>query len=125
MSFLGKLFSSSNNSKSNNSNYYDLDPRLSKIYELGGMAERGDVEAQYTLGTCFLNGDGVPRNYKIAIDWYTKAYKQGHAKAAYQIGLMYLTGQAGYRDGQRAVEYFYIAYQLGSPEAKNALAKMH
>ena len=125
MSFFGKLFSSSFSNNSNRkSNNYDLDPRLSKIYELGGKADKGDIEAQYILGTCFLNGNGVSKNYKIAIDWFTKAYKHGHAKAAYQIGLMYLTGQAGYKDGQKAVEFFYIAYQMGLPEAKNALVKM-
>ena len=103
---------------------YDLNPQLANIYELGGKAEKGDSEAQYILGTCFLNGDVVSRNYPIAIKWYTKASEQGHAKATYQLGLMYLTGQAGYKDGQKAVEYFYDAYQMGLSEAKDALVKM-
>lgn len=44
-------------------------------------AECGDVYAQYNLGLCYLSGDGIRRNERIAINWFKKAAAQGYNKA--------------------------------------------
>lgn len=45
------------------------------------LAEQGDADAQYALGYMYHNGLGVPRNYKLAIQWMTAASAKGNQKA--------------------------------------------
>ena len=45
------------------------------------LAEQGDASAQYALGYLYHNGLGVPRNYKLAIQWMTAASAKGNEKA--------------------------------------------
>jgi septal ring-binding cell division protein DamX len=45
------------------------------------LAEQGDANAQYALGYLYHNGLGVPRNYKLAIQWMTAASAKGNEKA--------------------------------------------
>ena len=45
------------------------------------LAEQGDANAQYALGYMYHNGLGVPRNYKLAIQWMTAASAKGNEKA--------------------------------------------
>lgn len=45
------------------------------------LAEQGDANAQYALGYLYHNGLGVPRNYKLALQWMTAASAKGNQKA--------------------------------------------
>ena len=44
-------------------------------------AEQGDAEAQYKLGGCYLDGEGVARDKTEALKWWRKAAEQGHEEA--------------------------------------------
>jgi TPR repeat protein len=44
-------------------------------------AEQGNVNAQCSLGACYLHGEGVPRDKRQAISWLKKAAVQGDASA--------------------------------------------
>jgi len=44
-------------------------------------AASGDVVAQFNLGRCHENGDGVPRDLKKALYWYTMAAAQRNTEA--------------------------------------------
>ena len=41
------------------------------------MAELGDAEAQYNVGSCYQYGYGVEQNQKRALKWYKKAAWRG------------------------------------------------
>ena len=43
-------------------------------------AMQGDAEAQYQLGNCYYNGDGVRKDFSAAADWYREAAEQGYRK---------------------------------------------
>lgn len=45
-------------------------------------AKQGHVKAQYNLGVCYENGEGVTRNREEAVKWYIKAAEQGYLNAA-------------------------------------------
>ncbi len=49
-------------------------------------ADQGHDEAQYNLGLCYVNGDGVAKDVAEAEKWFRKAAAQGDelAKAALQ-----------------------------------------
>ena len=51
-------------------------------------AEQGVAEAQYNLGVCYYNGDGVDQNYTEAVKWLSKAADQGHDKAQTELRLL-------------------------------------
>ena len=41
------------------------------------LAEQGDARAQYNLGVMYAEGEGVPQDYKAAVQWYRRAAEQG------------------------------------------------
>lgn len=49
------------------------------------MAHRGSVNAQYILGEMYEEGRGVEQSNDKAIEWYTKAQRNGHQDAAIRI----------------------------------------
>jgi len=44
-------------------------------------AGQGNATAQYNLGTCYEDGNGVAKDNTQAADWYRKAADQGDADA--------------------------------------------
>jgi TPR repeat protein len=54
------------------------------------LAEEGDAKAQFTLGTLYSNGKGVPQDDAEAARWFRMAAEQGNEKA--QASLRRLTG---------------------------------
>ena len=51
-------------------------------------AEQGQVNAQFNLGFCCCNGQGVSQDYTEAVKWYRKAVEQGHVKAQMQLDIL-------------------------------------
>jgi Sel1 repeat-containing protein/sporulation related protein len=45
------------------------------------LAKQGHTDAQYALGYMYHNGLGVPRNYKLSIQWLSVASAKGNGKA--------------------------------------------
>jgi len=72
-------------------------------------AESGEASAQYNLGVVHKNGDGVPRNDKMALKWWTLAAQQGHPKAALNVGVMYQRGDLVPRNIATAIKWFSLA----------------
>jgi len=51
-------------------------------------AEQGHAEAQYNLGICYEDGDGVEWSYTEAEKWYAKAAAQGHEEAKLLLDIL-------------------------------------
>ena len=49
------------------------------IAEWQPLAENGNAEGQYWLGTLYSNGMGVPQSDEIALKWFRLAADQEHA----------------------------------------------
>lgn len=52
---------------------------------LGPLAQQGNPEAQYAIGTMYANGDGLPQDVARAERLFRAAAAQGHEKAREQI----------------------------------------
>ncbi|MEZ5543079.1 MAG: tetratricopeptide repeat protein [Pseudomonadota bacterium] len=52
-------------------------------------ANQGDSEAQYDVGTMYLNGRGVQASRATAVDWFTKAADQNNPQAITRLKLMH------------------------------------
>lgn len=46
-----------------------------------GLADKGHIHGEYSMGLRYLRGDGVERNEELGRAWLTKAAKQGHDEA--------------------------------------------
>jgi TPR repeat protein/S1-C subfamily serine protease len=88
-------------------------------------AEAGYAWAQYNLGIMYVNGKGVPQDYKEAVKWYTKAAEQGYASAQYNLGAMYAEGQVVPQDYKEAVKWYTKAAEQGYASAQFNLGTMY
>ena len=53
-------------------------------------AEKGDIDAQFTLGNSYLKGEnGLKKDSHEAVKWFKKAAEQSHANAQYTLGYLY------------------------------------
>jgi TPR repeat protein len=48
-------------------------------------ARQGDAKAQYNLGLCYRDGEGVRKNRRLAIRWLKDAAAKGHKGAANEL----------------------------------------
>ena len=53
------------------------------------LAQQGNEGAQFNLGQMYYNGEGVPKDYKQAAQWYQKAAEQNHTQAQFLLGFLY------------------------------------
>ena len=70
------------------------------------LAEQGDARAQFSFGLLYEKGDGVPRDYAKARQWYEKAAVRGDLEAAASLGTLHLNGQGGVQDYQKALDWY-------------------
>ena len=84
-------------------------------------ASQGNAAAQYNLGYCYRNGNGVYQSDKKAAEWLKKAAAQGHATAQYELGICYRDGKGVPQSEEKAVEWFEKAAKQGHAKATKAL----
>ena len=80
-------------------------------------ADMGEPNAQYNLGICYYNGQGVKQNFEEAVKWLKKAAEQGIVFAQYNLGVCYYSGQGVKQDFEEAVKWFRIAADQEFPAA--------
>ena len=81
------------------------------------LAQQGDPWAQYSLAVAYDDGLGVPRNFKLALEWYRRAGYQGLADAQYMTGRFYGNGRGVRQDPAKALFWFELAAAGGFPLA--------
>jgi len=88
------------------------------------LADQGDADAQYNLGSIYYFGKGITKNYQIAFEWYKKAAEQGHAQAQENLGSMYYRKGTTEND-QKAIKWFTKAAEQGDVEAQIMLGLIY
>ncbi|MFM5236634.1 tetratricopeptide repeat protein [Aeromonas veronii] len=91
---------------------------LSKIKQ---AAQKGEPEAQRTLGWMYSNGFEVPQSDEKAIFWYEKSAEQGNAKAQFFLGVRL----ASRGDNSQAYSWYTKAANQGDADAQFALGVMY
>jgi len=91
------------------------------LRELRPLAEQGDPAAQFYLGLLYENGDGVPRDFVKARQWYEKAAAQGEAKAQFYLGMQSAYGEGGPMDLVQAHMWYSLAAGNGNAHAPGYL----
>ena len=103
--------------------------------ELKPLAEQGDANAQFMLARLYQDGEGIPQDFKKAVNWYKRAAEQeigddklaflGIRTAQYNLGLMYKNGKGVQQNDQEAVKWYRLAAKLGDADAQNNLGNMY
>ena len=88
-------------------------------------AESGDAIAQANLGWMYQSGEGVPKDYAEAMNWFRLAADQGDAVAQRNLGVMYGRGQGVPQDYAEAVKWYRLAADQGYADAQSNLALMY
>jgi len=88
-------------------------------------AERGDPEAQITIGNMYLEGYGVAQSNERAVNWYRKAAEQGYAQGQINLGHMYKNGHGVAKDDEIAARWFRMAAEQGDADAQFIIAVMY
>jgi uncharacterized protein len=99
--------------------HYRPNDAAAAVRELKPLAEQGNAEAQFNLGSLYYQGWGVPQDYKEAAEWLRKSAEQGYIFAQVSLGSIYAEGVQGairqnYSD---ALMWFILAAGQGDMEA--------
>lgn len=96
------------------------------------LAEAGNTEALYFMGTFHLYGAGVEMNPVEAHTWFRRAYDQwmveanaGKASSMVEVGMMLNTGIGVDRDAPKALEWLHRAADLGEVSAWTELGNLY
>jgi hypothetical protein len=83
------------------------------VSDLLRRAERGDIAAQISLGSMYIQGGMVPRNYEEAAKWFRKAAERGHRIAQSLLGSLYAEGSGVPKDPVEAYMWFTLSLSMG------------
>ena len=89
---------------------------LPRAFELfTEAAELGSIDAHFHLGNCYLEGNGVEKDLRTAMDHYKIAAKGGHPFARFSLGVIEFN--AGKFD--RALKHYMISTKMGDEGSLN------
>jgi uncharacterized protein len=89
------------------------------------LADHGNVEAEYFLGSMYYEGHEVPRRYVVAAQWYRKAAEQSYRDAQAALGEMYYGGYGVSQNDAMAIAWWRKATDQGDSGAQNSLGIMY
>jgi hypothetical protein len=84
-----------------------------------------DAEYQFNQGVIYAQGEAVPQDNALAVQWFTKAAEQGHAAAQHNLGLMNEQGLGVRQDAEKAFQWFSKAAEQGYAESEYCLGRMY
>ena len=89
------------------------------------LAKQGNISAQSALGEMYYFGNGVSRDGKSAIEWFSKAAAQGDATSQFYLGAINYNGRYVPRNFEKAFNWFSMAAAQGHRNAKTNLGVMY
>ncbi|MBI1890997.1 MAG: SEL1-like repeat protein [Burkholderiales bacterium] len=95
------------------------------IEGLKKLAEKDYAPAQFSLGSMYEEGIGLPKDEEQAAHWYRKAATAGEVKAEYNLAMMYSDGRGVKKDDQQAAHWYTKASYHGYDSAQYNLGVMY
>ena len=84
-----------------------------------------ECEAMNALGSMYLNGLGVQKNYQKAFEWFKKSSVLFNIEAMCYIGYLYEKGYGVYQSKQKAMQYYQQGSDMGHAECQYNLACLY
>jgi hypothetical protein len=88
-------------------------------------AEQGHALAQTYLGTMYLEGTGIARDYAQAVAWFRKSAELGDPVAQYNLATMYESGRGIPKDDAEAARWYGKAAERGFAMAQSSLGRLY
>jgi uncharacterized protein len=88
-------------------------------------AEKGDSEAQLSVGMMYSFGEGVPQNFEEALKWYRRAAVAGNPIAQNNLGTMYLSGRGVPKNAAEGSRWLRLAADQGYSQAEMNLGAVY
>lgn len=82
------------------------------------LAEQGDRDAQFALGTLYQLGRGVEQSDALATRWFRRAAERGSVPAQYNLGNAYKHGRGVEADDAQAFQWWIKAAESGLAPAQ-------
>jgi hypothetical protein len=80
-------------------------------------ADAGDAKAQTKVAGLYTTGKGVPRDYQLAFQYYTRAAEAGDPGGLNGLAIAYGIGRGVAQDRATAFKYYQLAAEAGSQAA--------
>lgn len=87
-------------------------------------SKNGYSDAQYALGTMYLNGIGIQKDPAKAYSLYNDAAKGGNSEAYIAIGVLHIKGEVVEKNYDKAKSYFRKAIAEGNKKGEAYLKKL-
>lgn len=101
-------------------------PDLKKAFELlCKSADQNNYEALYALGTWYLHGKYVKRNFSIAIKYFLKSAEGNNSNAYYDLAICYEKGVTGKKNYKAAFECYLNAALLGDKQSMYEVGRFY
>jgi len=85
-------------------------------------ATQGHARAQRLYGHCYLGGFGVPKDDKVAVEWFKRSLEQGDIEAPGSLAICYLLGRGVEKVPKEAERLYRLGIERGSVYALTTLA---
>jgi len=85
-------------------------------------AEQGNVDAQFSLGVAYEDGQGVQTNLTEAIKWLTKSAENGNLQAAGRLAMYYFFGSGEDKNIQEGIRWLRFGAERGDVLDQTTLA---
>lgn len=82
---------------------------------------RGNTKAQYALGVCYYEGEGVKISNTRAIYWFRKLAEKRDVQGYFGLGMCYYEGKGTEQSYEKAIYWFERAAEQGNIEAQYTL----
>jgi TPR repeat protein len=89
------------------------------------LSKQGDSQAQYILGTMYLDGLGVKKDYTTAYNFFEESAKQNNSFGMYGIGYLYKHGLGVKRDLSKTLYWWEKSAQLNNKDALYGLGFLY
>lgn len=89
------------------------------------LAQDGDAESQYMLGTMFQEGNGLPQDFTEAAKWYLLAAEQNNASAQLNLAAMHYLGNGVPQDYQAAYKWSRLSAIQSNASAQFTLGLLY
>lgn len=89
--------------------------------DLRKLAEQGDPDAQWQLGILYHDGDKVPKDDALAVQWFERAAEKGYVRAQSTLGAYYWAGRGVPPDLSKAYFWSQLALAQGDENSKSRL----
>jgi TPR repeat protein len=80
-------------------------------------ADIGIADAQYFIGRCYEEGDGIKRSYKQAFHYYKLAADQGNSDSQFHLATLFEDGLGVKQSETQALNYYQLAANQGDRRA--------